>query len=93
METAGQYGQDAEFFADISDKVSGMSSNVQRIMEEVTLAIQNVAAAETTAETGGRVMDSVDVVSGTVADVSDMSFRQQEIADNLDFVVKKFKLK
>lgn len=94
VETAGQYGQDAEFFADISDKVSGMSSNVQRIMEEVTLAIQNVAAAaETTAETGGRVMDSVDVVSGTVADVSDMSLRQQEIADNLDSVVKKFKLK
>lgn len=57
VDTAGQYGKDAEFFAQISDKVYGMSSDVQKIMEEVTLAIQNIAkAAETTAETGSRVM-------------------------------------
>lgn len=62
-------------------------------MEEVTLAIQNIAeAAETTAETGARVMDSVDDVSNMVEDVRDMSLGQQEIADHLDSVVKKFKL-
>lgn len=90
---AGQYGDDAQFFANISDKVFRMSSDVQRIMEEVTLAIQNIAkAAETTAETGSKVLDSVDDVSGMVNEVGDMSNTQQEIADNLDSVVKKFKL-
>lgn len=93
VDTAGQYGKDAQFFADISGKVSGMSSDVQRIMEEVTLAIQNIAkAAETTAETGSRVMDSVGNVSDMVEDVRNMSNKQQDIADNLDGVVKKFKL-
>lgn len=93
VETAGQYGKDAEFFANISDRVSSMSSNVQKIMEEVTLAIQNVAeAAETTAETGSSVMNSVENVSDMVEDVRDMSLKQQEIADNLDSVVKRFKL-
>lgn len=90
---AGQYGDDAQFFANISDKVFRMSSDVQRIMEEVTLAIQNIAkAAETTAEPGSKVLDSVDDVSGMVNEVGDMSNTQQEIADNLDSVVKKFKL-
>lgn len=93
VETAGQYGKDAEFFANISSKVFEMSSDVQKIMEEVTLAIQSIAkAAETTAETGGKVMDSVGEVSDMVEDVSDMSLKQQEIADNLDSVVKRFKL-
>lgn len=93
VDTAGQYGKDAQFFADISGKVSGMSSDVQKIMEEVTLAIQNIAkAAETTAETGSRVMDSVGNVSNMVEDVRNMSNKQQDIADNLDGVVKKFKL-
>lgn len=63
VETAGQYGKDAEYFANISDRVSEMSGNVQKIMEEVTLAIQNIAeAAESTADTGGKVMNTVDNV-------------------------------
>lgn len=93
VEVADRYGKDAEFFADISDKVSSMSSNVQTIMGEVTLAIQNIArAAETTAESGSKVMTSVDSVSGMVGDVRDMANKQQKISDNLDTVVKRFKL-
>lgn len=94
VETAGQYGKDAEFFANIAERVSGMSSNVEVIMGEVTLAIQNIAeAAETTAETGSKILSSVSDVSGMVGNVRDMSLEQQEIADNLDSVVKRFKLK
>lgn len=86
VKIAGQYGKDAEFFADISDKIS-------KIMEEVTQAIRNIAeAAQDTASTGSRVTASVGDVSEMVEDVSDMSLKQQEIADNLDSVVKKFKL-
>lgn len=93
VETAGQYGKDAEFFANISGKVSEMSANVQKIMHEMTLAVGNIAeAAQDTAETGTRVMTSVDHVSDMVDDVKTMSMKQQQIADNLDSVVKKFKL-
>lgn len=93
VETATQYGKDAEFFANISGKVSEMSANVQKIMGEVTQAIQNIAeSAQDTAEISGKVLNSVEDVSGTVEDVSNMSVKQQEIADNLDSVVKKFKL-
>lgn len=93
VETASQYGKDAEFFANISDKVSHMSGNVQSIMGEVTQAIENIAsAAETTADTGNKVMSSAEDVSDTVEDVRNMSVKQQEIADNLDSVVKKFTL-
>lgn len=86
VETAEQYGRDAEFFFSNSDKISN-------IMEEVKSAIQNIAeAAQNTAETGGRVMASVDDVSEMVKDVGDMSEKQQEIADNLDAVVRRFQL-
>lgn len=93
VDAAGQYGKDAEFFADISGRLSDMSVDVQKIMDEVTLAIQNIAgAAETTAENSSRVLDSVEHVSDMVEDVSNMSHKQQEIADNLDSVVKRFQL-
>lgn len=93
VDTAGQYGKDAEFFARVSGKVSEMSASVQKIMGEVTQAIQNVAeSAQETAEISGKVLSTVDEVSNTVDEVSDMSLKQQEIADNLDSVVKKFKL-
>lgn len=93
VDTASQYGKDAEFFANISDKVSHMSANVQNIMEEVAHAIENIAtAAETTADTGNKVMTSTEHVSEMVEDVRNMSIKQQEIADNLDSVVKKFTL-
>ncbi len=93
VETAGQYGKDAEFFANISDRVSKMSNDVEKIMDEMTKAIENIAeAAQDTAQTGSKIMNSVDDVSEMVEDVRDMSMKQQEIADNLDAVVKRFKL-
>lgn len=84
--TAGQYGKDADFFAENAEQISA-------IMSEVRLAMQTIAdAAQNTASTGGMVMASVQDVSRMVDDVSDMSHKQQEIADNLDSVVKRFKL-
>lgn len=84
--TAGQYGKDAEFFAENAEQISA-------IMSEVRIAMQTIAeAAQNTAATGGMVMASVQDVSQMVDDVGDMSRKQQEIADNLDGVVKRFKL-
>lgn len=86
VETASQYGKDAEYFANNADKISD-------IMQEVRQAIQSIAdAAQNTAVIGTTVMASVDDVSSLVDDVGDMSRKQQDIADNLNAVVKRFKL-
>ena len=92
-ETANQYGKDAEYFASISEKVAQMSDDVEEIMRQVSLAIQNIAeSSQDTADISSSVLSSVEDVSGTVTQVSDMSHEQQSIADDLDSVVKKFKL-
>lgn len=93
VETANQYGKDADFMATTSNKISEMSSNIRQIMNEVTEAIQNIAeSSQETATISSTVLNSVDAASLTVNDVSDMSQKQQLIADNLDAVVKKFQL-
>ena len=91
--TAGQYGKDADFIAETSGKISEMSSNIKQIMGEVTEAIQNIAeSSQQTASISSDILGTVDEVYLTVSDVSDMSLKQQSIADNLDTVVKKFQL-
>lgn len=93
VETANQYGKDADFIAITSNKISEMSSNIRQIMNEVTEAIQNIAeSSQETATISSTVLNSVDAASMTVNDVSDMSQKQQTIADNLEAVVKKFQL-
>ena len=93
VETANQYGQDADYFASISSKVSEMSSNIRQIMNEVTSAIQNIAeSSQETASISGTVLSSVQAASETMGTVSEMSQKQQSIADDLNTVVNKFQL-
>lgn len=93
VETANQYGKDADFIATTSSKISEMSSNIREIMNEVTEAIQNIAeSSQETATISSSVLNSVDAASMTVNNVSDMSQKQQTIADALETVVKKFQL-
>ena len=93
VETANQYGKDAVFFAEVSEKVTSMANDIRQIMNEVTEAIQNIAeSSQTTSEISSSILDRVDTVSNTVNEVSEMSENQQNIADTLDSVVKKFQL-
>lgn len=93
VETAGQYGRDADFIAATSDKISEMSANIRQIMAEVTGAVQNIAeSSQETASISSTVLNSVDAASVTISNVSDMSNEQKTIADALEAVVKKFQL-
>lgn len=93
VETANQYGKDAVYFADISQKVTNMADDIRQIMNEVTQAIQNIAeSSQTTAEISSNILETVDGVSNTVDEVSEMSENQQDIADTLNAVVNKFQL-
>ena len=93
VETANQYGKDADFIASSSNKISDMSATIHQIMNEVTEAIQDIAeSSQETAVISSTVLDSVDAASVTVNNVSDMSQKQQTIADALETVVQKFQL-
>lgn len=55
--------------------------------------IQNIAeSAQSTADVSAGIMDSVNQVSGVIADVSGMSEKQNSIAQNLTDVVSRFRL-
>ncbi|SEA05034.1 methyl-accepting chemotaxis protein [Pseudobutyrivibrio sp. ACV-2] len=90
---AERYGQDAESIKDSSEKLSVMTDSIQNIMSEVRLALQNIAeATQNTAANSGEVMDSVENLSETVAEINNMSDKQNGISDNLTKVVRQFKL-
>ena len=93
VNVAEQYEADANHIEDISEKISEMGSGIERIMKEVSLAIQSIAeSAQSTAENSNLIMNSVTEVSSTVEDVNSMSKQQEDIAYNLSQVVGEFKL-
>ena len=93
VSVAERYGQDAESIKNSSEKLSVMTDSIQNIMSEVRLALQNIAeATQNTAANSGEVMDSVENLSETVAEINNMSDKQNAISDELTQVVKKFKL-
>ena len=93
VDTARQYGLDAEAIEIFSNKLAVMSEDIERIMGEVGSAIQNIAeSAQSTADNSSRTMESVNEVSSVVDEVSDMSKEQQSIAGDLSEVVRTFKL-
>lgn len=90
---ANQYGDDADSISDISGKIAEMTDGIERIMGEVSLAIQNIAeSSQSTADNSSRIMESVSEVSKVVTNVSDMSKNQEEISEGLAGVVSKFRL-
>ncbi|MDD3368328.1 MAG: methyl-accepting chemotaxis protein [Lachnospiraceae bacterium] len=93
VEIAKQYGNDADAFEEISEKISEMTTSIASIMSEVSEAVQNVAeSSQSTADSSGRIMDSVEEVSKIVENVSNMAGEQEQIAEDLNQVVSKFKL-
>lgn len=93
VNVAVQYGQDAESFSDISNKISGMAADMQSIMQEITYAITNIAeSTQDTADVSARIMGSVDEVSSVVKEIGDMSEEQQEISTDLSDVVGMFNI-
>ena len=93
VKVAEQYGNDAKSFETASSSISNMSDNIKSIMSEVTDAIQNIAeATQDTTNISTQIMDSIEVVSGHVTEVSSMSSSQQQIADSLAEMVGRFKI-
>lgn len=94
IQVGEQYGDDANLFGDLSDKISEMAENIQANMNEVNKAVQSIA--ESTQETASRsadVTDSVSSVSEAVDSVADLATKQQATAGTLTEIVSQFKLR
>ncbi len=91
---ASQYGKDAAFFGEESEKIAGMVQTIYEAMGEVSSAIQNIAeSTQETAERSTNVADTVENVGFVVDNVTDMSSKQNTIAASLSEVVGQFKLR
>lgn len=91
---AKQYGDDAEVFREVSQKIAETSEKVNYTMEQVSKAMLQIAnSAQETADLSVQVADSVNSVSDSVADINEISKQQSEIANDLRETVSHFRLK
>ncbi|MCR5418244.1 MAG: methyl-accepting chemotaxis protein, partial [Lachnospiraceae bacterium] len=88
-----QYGNDAQEFDTTSQEISDMSESIKHIMQEVTDAVQSITeATESTTELSSEINEPIEVVSGHVTGITDMSDSQESIVKDLNHVVGKFTL-
>jgi len=93
VEVAEQYGNDATSIDESSDRISKMAEAIKSIMQEVTDAIQNITeATQNTTELSSNIVESINMLSGNVSEISDMSDKQEVIVKDLNDVVSKFTL-
>lgn len=93
VEIGKQYGKDADYMEEFSNKIDEMTVDIERTMGEVSSAIQDIADSSiSTADNSAKIIESVSSVSGVVVNVSNMSEEQKNIADDLNGVVRKFVL-
>ena len=80
-------------FGNLSDRISEMVSYISDSMEQVNAAVASIAESATeTATNSSEVTDTMDEVAGIVETVSDMAGEQLEVSENLDSIVRQFKL-
>lgn len=90
---AEQYKSDAVSIENNAKRISEMALGIQQIMDEVSMAIQNITeSTQSTADNSSKIMDSMNGVAEVVDHVSEMSNKQAVIATNLNDVVCSFKL-
>lgn len=91
-ETAKQYGDDAQSLTETARQISQMAESIREIMNDVTTAMSSIAeTSHETAGISGGILQSVEDVSGSMEEVSQMANEQKEISNNLNMVVQKFK--
>ncbi len=94
VKTAKQYEADAQSIQELAAFVSDTAGNLNETMETVNFAIQNIAEASQNATGESAVIiESVDTVSDHVVNVGKISEDQRNVADALENVVHRYKLK
>jgi Methyl-accepting chemotaxis protein len=93
VQMSKQYEMDAENIDKIANRISEMSSNMERTINEVSDAVQNIAeAAQNTSVSSGNILNTVSEVSTAVDSIGEMAMEQEQISKGLDELVNKFTL-
>ncbi len=86
-----QYGEDAEQIETFSNDIAEMATNIEKIIGEVSRAIQNISESSlTTAQNSTEILSSVETVSSAVRDIRSMSKNQEVVSFELSEVVGNF---
>ncbi len=94
VKVAEQYGDDAEVFREVSQKIAETSNKVNYTMEQVSKAMMQIAnSAQDTADLSVQITGAVDSVSDSVQEVSAISQQQSDVAADLRETVSHFKMK
>lgn len=93
VDTARQYGNDAKSFESISAKITSMTKNIDKIINEVSTAIENIAeTSQDTATSNGSIVTNVEHIEEFITNISDMVTEQKNISDQLSEMVNKFNI-
>ena len=88
-----QYGLDAQSFGDLSDKISQMVEYISESMEQVNEAVASIADSATeTAESSSEVTNNISESADLMGQVNEMIGDNKHVAEDLDGIVKQFKL-
>lgn len=93
VDTGRQYGKDAEEFNMLSTEIRDSMVSVNRTILEVKKAIENVSAtAEETSASSQEISASVNESLFAIQEITKASQSQASLAENLNEMVKRFKL-
>lgn len=93
VEVGNQYDKDAEDISSSAEKISDMSDNIERIIREITEAIQGIASeAESTASSSLDIINNMEKVSAEIDNIEKTVMKEKFTSDNLDKMVNKFKI-
>lgn len=92
--TIGQeYGQDAQKFGDLADSISDMVNYISDSMEQVNSAVGDIAeSASNTASSSADVTSTINSAEEMMNRLNTMAGDSMEVSNNLDTIVKQFRL-
>lgn len=93
INTANQYEKDAEIMSKMSDEIASATKIISESIEQVSSAIQSVSAtAEESASSSEGILTSVGETTIAIEQVAKTTQEQAELVEQLNDVVKKFKI-
>lgn len=93
VDVAAQYGRDANAIDETVTKIAAMTGNMEHIVTEVGEAIQNITeVTQNTTSNTNTILENMEVTSDLISLIAKMVTNEREISDNLDAIVKQFKL-
>ncbi|NPV90149.1 MAG: methyl-accepting chemotaxis protein [Firmicutes bacterium] len=92
IEVSKQYQQDANIFLNLSNKTANASTEVLAAVEEISKALDSVAATITeSAASSQEIVRSIEYTNKSMVEVTDAANQLAEEAAKMDEVVKQFK--